>query len=257
MGIFRRIADLFRANVNDAIDKAEDPEKMIKQYVIDMQEAITKATSGLAQAMAQEKKLERDYLKFSALSQDWNKKAMMALQAGNEDLARQALVKKSQADSQSSQYKAMWDNARETTSKLKNQVDTLKAKLDEARTKESMLIARSQTAKAQKSISKHLNSYDADSVFAKFDKFEEKILANEAEADAMSQIAASSTSLEDEFKKLSSGAQVDAEFEKLKAQMAGSKQISGNATTTPQLNAPSNAQVDDDLAKLKAQLNNQ
>ena len=219
MGLFKRFTDLFRANVNDAIDKAEDPEKMIKYYVVEMQEAITKATSGLAQAMAQEKKLERDHVKYSRLSQDWEKKAMAALQAGNEDLARQALSRKSQADMQMTEYQRLLTNAQQTTGKLREQVQTLKGKLDEARTKESMLIARSQTAKAQKDIAKHLNSYDAGSVFSKFDKFEEKILKSEAEADAAAQLASADLSLEDEFKQLSKNSQVEDDLLALKAKL--------------------------------------
>jgi phage shock protein A len=220
MGIFGRISDIFKANVNDALDKMEDPEKMIKQMVIEMQEAIAKATSGLATAMAQEKKLERDYKTYLEASKNWEAKATQALQAGNEDLARQALSKKAEADQQANQYKGMYESASQTTQKLKSQVDELKVKLNEAKMKESTLIARSQAAKAQKQIAKQVGNFDASSSFAKFDKWEEKILKTESEAQAFTELAGdSSKSLNDEFKQLEKSSQVDDELAKLRAKL--------------------------------------
>lgn len=219
MGIFSRIGDIIRANINDLLDKAEDPVKMIKQMVIDMQEAVTKATSGLAQAMAQEKKLQRDYEKFVAMSKEWENKAIAALQANNEDLARKALVKKAEADQQAATYKQMYEQAAQTAATLKMQVEQLKAKLDEARMKESMLIARSQAAKAQKEIAKNIGTFDSSSISSKFSKFEEKILKEEAEAQAFTQLAEGNISLDEEFKSLEKNMMVEDEIEKLKAKL--------------------------------------
>ncbi len=218
MGIFSRISDIFKSNVNDALDNAEDPEKMIKLMVIEMQESVNKATSGLATAMAQEKKLERDLDKYKAMSEDFKSKATQAMQAGNEDLARKALAKKAEADQQAAQYQAMFDSASAMTTKLKEQVDGLKAKLSEARLKESTLIARSQTAKAQTDIAKQIGGFDSNS-FAKFDKFEEKILKSESEAQAFAELSDSNKSIDDDFKLLTKNSQVDDEFEKLKASL--------------------------------------
>ena len=220
MGIFGRISDIFKANVNDALDKMEDPEKMIKQMVIEMQEAIAKATSGLATAMAQEKKLERDYTTYAESAKGWESKAMAALQAGNEDLAKQALAKKAESDQQARQFESMLTSARASTGNLKSQVEALKVKLSEARMKESTLIARNETAKAQKQIAKQVGNFDATSSFAKFDKWEEKILKNEAEAQALTELSGdSSKSLNDEFKLLEKNSQVDDELAKLKAKL--------------------------------------
>lgn len=220
MGIFGRIGDIFKANVNDTLDKMEDPEKMIKQMVIEMQQGIAKATSSLATAMAQEKKMEREYKKHSEAAANWEKKAGQALQAGNEDLARQALAKKADADTQSAQYKQMYDQAAAQTTQLKNQVDQLKQKLNEAKMKESTLIARSQMAKTQKKLAKEVGSFDSSSNFAKFDKFEEKILKSEAEAQALTDLADDgSSSLNDEFKALEQSSAVDDDLARLKAQL--------------------------------------
>lgn len=220
MGIFGRISDIFKANVNDALDKMEDPAKMIKQMVIEMQEAVAKATSGLAQAMAQEKKLERDYKKHQQASEQWEQKAMQALNAGNEDLARRALAKKSESEAQATQFRGMYESAATTTSKLKSQVEQLKQKLQEARMKESTLIARKEAAEAQKKIAKQVGSFDTGSSFAKFDKWEQKILKSEAEAQAFSELAeGTDANLDDEFKQLEQNSSVDDDLARLRAKL--------------------------------------
>lgn len=222
--MFNRIADIFKSNVNDALDKAEDPEKMIKLMVVEMQEAVVKATSGLAQAMGNEKRLEKQMISFKAQADDWNNKAMAALKAGNEDLARQALTRKTQAEQQYVQFQNMHTQSATAVTKLKGQVEELKAKLEEARMKQSTLIARSQTAKAQADIAKKVGSLDTGTSFAKFDKFEEKIMKLESEAEAFTEMAGEATSLDKEFKQLATNSAVDDELAKMKAMLE-----SGNA----------------------------
>ncbi len=218
MGIFSRIADIFKSNINDALDKAEEPEKMIKLMVIEMQEALTKSTSALAQAMGNEKRLERQYLQLQSSSGDMQGKALTALKAGNEALAKTALTKKAQVDQQLAQYKQMYESASATTAQMRTQVEKLKAKLDEARMKESTLIARSQHAKAQTQMAKSLGGFD-ENAFAKFDKMEQKVLKSEAEAQAFTELSASNTSMEDQFAELEKNSQVDDELAKLKAML--------------------------------------
>ncbi len=224
MGIFSRIADIFKANVNSKLDEWEDPEKMIKQMVIEMQEAIAKATSGLATAMAQEKKMERDYKTHDEAAKSWEQKAMQALQAGNEELARKALAEKAKSDALAAQFKGMYEQAASVTGNLKTQVEQLRGKLSEAKMKETTLIARNQTAIAQKDIAKKVGNLDATSSFAKFDKWEEKIMKNEAEAQALTELGQSTNaSLDDDFKKLSANTAVDDDLAKLRAKLnAGS-----------------------------------
>lgn len=218
MGLFDRIVDVIKSNVNDMVDKAEDPEKMIKLMVVEMQESLTKATSGLAQAMGNRNRLEKKYQQAQKLSENWQEKAKAALQAGNEELAKKALQKKAMVDQELHTYKNMYEQADKQTDLLKEQLDKLKAKLEEAKMKESMLIARSQNAEAQADIAKKVGKFDNNS-FAKFDKFEEKIMQKEAEAEAFTQMADDSTSLEDEFKDLEKKSAADDELAKLKAEM--------------------------------------
>lgn len=218
MGIFGRIADVFKSNVNDALDKVEDPEKMIKQMVIEMEESVNKTTLAVAQAIANEKSLEKKLEKAKLDSKEWEQKAMQALQAGREDLAKLALEKKAIADRNAADLGPISTQARETSNKLRQQLNALKSKLDEAKSRQSTLIARSQAAKAQKQISQSMSGVGSDA-FGKFDKFEGKIEKLEAEAQAFDELAGANTQLEDEFKKLSSSTTVDTDLLALKAKM--------------------------------------
>ncbi len=218
MGIFSRIADVFKANVNDALDRAEDPEKMIKQMVIEMEESVNKATLAVAQAVANEKSLERKIAKAGKEREDWEQKAMQALQVSREDLAKAALEKKAIADRNYNDLQPMYESAKVTANKLREQLNGLKRKLDEARSRQSTLIARSQAAKAQKQISQSMSGVGSDA-FGKFDKFEDKIEKLEAEADAYESLESGSSSLDEEFKQLESSSAVDNDLLALKAKM--------------------------------------
>lgn len=218
MGIFGRIADVFKSNVNDTLDRVEDPEKMLKQMVLEMEESVNKTTLAVAQAIANEKNLERKLEKARKDREDWEQKAMQALQANREDLAKAALEKKAIADRNFSDLQPISTQARETSNKLRSQLDALKAKLDEAKSRQSTLIARSQAAKAQKQIAQSLSGVGSDA-FGKFDKYESKIEKLESEAEAFEQLAGESTSLDSEFKKLSTNSTVDSDLLALKAKM--------------------------------------
>ncbi len=219
MGIFSRIADVFKANVNDALDKAEDPEKMLKQMIIEMEESVNKATLAVANAIANEKSLERKREKSIKEASDWEQKAMQALKAGRDDLAKAALEKKAVAERNSGTLEPIYQQAKQTSNKMRDQLNALKAKLDEARSRQSTLIARSQAAKAQKQIAQSFSGVGSDA-FSKFDKYEAKIEKTEAEAEAYGELAGdSTTSLDDEFRQLETNSNVDDELLKLKAKM--------------------------------------
>ncbi|MCB9189377.1 MAG: PspA/IM30 family protein [Flavobacteriales bacterium] len=218
MGFFKRIGDIFRSNVNDALDKAENPEKMIKLMVVDMKESINQSTAALAKAMAHTKQMEKKMQFHKAQSDAWQQKAMAALQAGNEELAKKALAKKNVEDTNYENYKGMYEQADATTTKLKGQLEKLKAKYDEAKAKESMLIARSKNAEAQSDIAKNIGGFN-ENAFANFDKFEEKILEKEAEAEAYTDMSGAEIALEDEFAAIETDTAVDAELAKLKEMM--------------------------------------
>ncbi len=218
MGIFSRIADIFKSNVNDALDKAEDPEKMLKQMVLEMEESVNKATLAVANSIANEKSLERKLEKARNEKKDWEQKAIQALQAGREDLAKAALEKKAIAERNVIDLEPIYQQAKATSDKMRTQLNSLKAKLDEARSRQSTLIARSQAAKAQKQIAQSFSGVGSDA-FSKFDKFEGKIEKLESEATAFEELAGENTKLEDEFKMLSTSSNVDADLLELKAKL--------------------------------------
>ncbi len=226
MSIFGRMADIVKANLNDLLDRAEDPEKMIKQMVIEMEEAVNKATLAVGQAIANEKSLERQYNKQLAQTNDWQQKALQAVGAGRDDLARQALERKNSIQKNVTDLDKMLGEARATSVNLRGQLDQLKGKLDEARMRQSTLIARSQAAKAKKAISQSFAGVGSDA-FSKFDQLERKVEKTEAEAEAFAQLANENTSLEDQFKALGSGAEVDDELAALKAQLGMGSRSAG------------------------------
>ena len=218
MSIFARVSDIFKANVNDTLDRMEDPEKMVKQMIIEMEEALVKATSALAKAMANERNLRKQQENVLAQAKLWEEKAGMALKAGNADLAKQALSKKIVADGQATQYESMVSQASSATAQLRAQLDTLKMRLDEARMKQSTLVARAQTAKTQKEFSTVLGSNVGQGAFAKFEKMEKKIEGMEAEAQALSELSGDAPA-DDAFKMMEQDMQLDAEMAKLMEKM--------------------------------------
>lgn len=218
MGIFSRISDIFKSNVNEALDKAEDPEKMLKQMVIEMEESVNKATLAVANSIANEKSLERKFEKARLEMNDWEKKAVQALQANREDLARAALEKKNIAVKNVADLEPIYQTAKVTADKMRQQLNGLKSKLDEARSRQSTLIARSQAAKAQKQIAQSFSGVGSDA-FSKFDKYEGKIEQLESQAEAFETLAGENTKLEDEFKMLNTSASVDGDLLALKAKM--------------------------------------
>ena len=183
MGIFARLSDLLKSNVNDLIDRAEDPEKMVKQVIIDMQTELTKATQNYGKAKASERLAEKKYLEAEKISADWEAKAKQALAKGDQELAKQALARKVKADEDVSNYKEMYESISDQTEAIGDQVEVLKSKLEEAKSRQAMLIARSQMADTQKNLAKSAGGFDGSSSLEKFNRMEEKIERKEAEAE--------------------------------------------------------------------------
>lgn len=222
MGIFQRLSDLLKSNINDLIDKAEDPEKMVKQIILDMQKELNKSTQALGKAVASERMTEKQYQNSQQISADWESKAKAALAAGNTELAKKALAKKVKADEDTASYKEMYETISKQTADIKEQVETLKSKLDEAKSRQAMLIARSQMADTQKNLAKSVGGFDASSSTEKFNRMEEKIIRKEAEADAFADISDSLNGVDkDNFDELQTNAKVDDELRRLMAEMNG------------------------------------
>ena len=220
MGVFQRIGDILKANINDLIDRAEAPEKMVKQIILDLQKEVSQSTQALGKAMASQRIAERQYQTAQKTSADWEAKAKVALNAGDTELAKRALANKVKADQDVESCKQMYDTITTQTDAIRDQVEALKAKLDEAKSRQAMLLARSQMAKTQKNLAQSMGGLNASSSLDKFNRMEEKIAQQEAEAAAFSDIAGTSNKDADTFEKLESDAKVDAELQRLLAEMA-------------------------------------
>lgn len=219
MAIFERLSDLVRANINDLIDKAENPEKMVKQIIIDMEDQLRKATQGLGTAMGSLNQVKKQLETAQAQSAEWQNKARKCLEQGNEELAKQALEIKVKQDQLVAQYQEMCQSMDAQVNDIRSQVDLLKSKLEEARSKQAMLVARSQMADAKSKMAKSLGGMDTKSAFAKMDKMEQKISQKEAQADAFSQVSGVEESTNDPFAQMEKESSINAELEKLKQEM--------------------------------------
>ena len=219
MAIFERLSDLVRSNINDLIDKAEDPEKMVKQIIIDMEDQLRKSTQSLGTAMGSVNSVKKQLETAKGQSNTWQEKAKTCLEQGNEDLAKQALENKVKQDKMVTQYEEMLTSMETQVNEIKSQIDTLKQKLEEARSKQAMIVARSQMADAKTNMAKSLGNMDSKSAFAKMDKLEKKVEQKEAQADAFAQVSGTDEDKTDAFAKMDTENAVNAELEKLKNEM--------------------------------------
>ncbi|MBR2283630.1 MAG: PspA/IM30 family protein [Ruminococcus sp.] len=224
MGVFSRLADLLKSNVNDLIDRAEDPEKMVKQIIVDMQKELNDNTQKYGKAKASERLAEQKYRNAVKVSEDWESKAKAALSKGDAELAKKALSRKVKADEDVKSFKEMYESISDQTEAIGNQVEVLKQKLEEAKARQAVLIARSQMADTKKSLAKAQGGFDTSSAFEKLDRMEEKVQRKEAEADAFTEIAEGSgeeSDLQKSFEQIEQEAKVDSELQRLMAEMNG------------------------------------
>jgi phage shock protein A len=222
MGILDRIRTVLKANINALISKAEDPEKMLNQLIMDMNEQLLEAKKQVAMAIADEKKLERQALENKTQGEDWEKKAMLAVKAGKDDLAKEALVRKQEYDGYAASFQKEFDSQHAAVEQLKDALRQLQAKIEEASRKKNLLVARAKRAEAQKQIQQTMGSLSANSSFDTFDRMAQKVDQVEAEAEAMKELGevTSDQKLEDKFKELESSDQSsDKLLEDLKAKM--------------------------------------
>lgn len=188
MGIFGRLGTLLKANINDMISKAEDPQKILNQLIMDMQEQLIESKKQVAVAIADEKRLKKQLDEQLRLAQEWEKKAMMAVRAGNDELARQALLRKQEHDNMAADYQKHWESQAQACTQLRNVLVQLNAKIEEAKRKKNLLIARAQRAEAQKKIQATMHGLSENSAFATFDRMAEKVDRLEAEAEAQGEL---------------------------------------------------------------------
>lgn len=189
MAIFSRLGTLLKSNVNDAISKAEDPEKMLTQMLLDMQQQMVEAKKQVAVAIADEKRLQKQFEQEKQLSVEWEKKAMLAVKAGNDDLAKQALMRKTEHEKLALGYEQQWQAQKAAVDQLKTALQGLNSKIEEAKRKKNLLVARAKRAEAQKTIAETMDGISSTSAFDTMSRMEEKINKAEAEAQATYELA--------------------------------------------------------------------
>jgi phage shock protein A len=223
MGIFSRLKTILSSNVNDAISKAEQPEKMLNQLIIEMQEQLLESKKAVAMAIADEKKLERELQNQEAQAQEWEKKAMLAVKSGKDDLAREALLRKQEYDNAALTYRKQWQDQKNSVEKLKESLRELQNKIEEAQRKKNLLIARAKRAEAQQKIQNTISSVNGNrSAFDAFDRMAQKVDQMEAQAEAAKELEdlTSNNSLERRFAELEkSDSSADLLLEDLKKKM--------------------------------------
>jgi phage shock protein A len=205
MGIFSRLRTLISANINHLINKAEKPEKMLNQLILDMNEQLIESKKAVAQAIADEKRLEREMNNQLNQSADWERKAMLAVEKGEDELAKEALLRKQENDNAALEYRKQWEAQHDAVVKLKDSLKELSAKIDKAQRQKNLLIARAKRAEAQQKIQDTISSVSGNrSAFDAFDRMAQKVDQMEAQADA-------SKELED----FTSGSDLDKRFAEL------------------------------------------
>ncbi|MCY2993312.1 MAG: PspA/IM30 family protein [Planctomycetota bacterium] len=196
MGMFKRISDIISANLNEMTEKFEDPEKMLKQAIREMEESIAEVTGQTAKAMANEKTLSRELERNRAQEELWQERAVKAVEANDDELARKALARKHEHAQLATALEDQLAAAQQATSSMRRQLDGMKAKLAEAKRSLATLSARKRAADFSKRMEAQTAGLTAESeenAFGKFDRLKAKVEQAEAEAEALHELRSDRT----------------------------------------------------------------
>ncbi|MDO8909294.1 MAG: phage shock protein PspA [Pseudohongiella sp.] len=213
MGIFTRLSDIINSNISALLDKAENPEKMIRMMIQEMEETLVEVRSSTAKVIAEKKTVNRRIEQLRRQSGEWESKAELALAKDREDLARAALVEKSSVNSTITMLEDELHKLDETLEKLSTEIDQLQAKLTDARTRQKTLLMRSSAAQSRVDINQKLHSFSIDSAMNKFEYYERKIDLMEGQVDSMN---IKQRGLQDEFAELAHQEKIDLELQSIK-----------------------------------------
>lgn len=231
MGLFDRIWRLIRANLNSLISQAEDPEKILEQTVQDMQEDLLQLRMAVAQAIATQKRTERQCSQAQTTSEEWYRRAQLALQKGDETLAREALTRRKSYQETAEAMQAQLSQQATVVTQLKQNMAKLESKIAEARTKKDLYIARARSAKASQQINEMLGQVGTNNAISAFERMEEKVLQLEAQSEAIAELA--SDDLEKRFVALGEADEIDAELAAMKNQLQGGTAPSALPSSQP------------------------
>lgn len=224
MGVFSRLSDIINSNINSMLDKAEDPEKVVRLIIQEMEDTLVEVRSNAARALADRKEVGRKKDEFARRANEWESKAELAIAKGREDLARGAVAAKRKAEEMIGLLEQELKAIEDTVNKTNDDLGRLQAKLKEARAKQRSLEIRRHAASDSVRISRQVNDGRIEDALARFDRYERRI--DELEAEAESWALGRSKTLEHEFAELEAEDAVNAELEALKKRVAD--RTSGN-----------------------------
>ncbi|HEX6938718.1 MAG TPA: PspA/IM30 family protein [Longimicrobiales bacterium] len=221
MGIFQRLSMLIRSNINDAIARAENPEKMLAQIIDDMRSQLARAKQEVAIAIADERKLRAQVDEERKRADDWEQRAMLAVREGRDDLAKQALVRQQEHAERAAELEATWRRQAEETDRLKDSLRQLNDKIEEAKRKRNLLIAKQKRAAAQKRIHETMAGLSDRSAFEAFERVAARIDESERRARAVAEVTETLTgdTLEKQFTALEHADDMDQRLLALKERM--------------------------------------
>ena len=219
MGLFSRLGDIINSNLNAMLDGAENPEKIARLIIQEMEDTLVEVRTSAARAMADKKEMEREIVHFTAARNEWNAKAELAIDKGREDLARGALIAKQKAEGEIVRREEAMGAAEEAFAKRQDDLAKLQAKLDEAKAKHRALMMRREAAEQRIRIRSQVYDGRVDEALARYSNIERKVDEMEAYAD---QIKGAEPSLEAEFAALERNESVEKELEALKAKRSKS-----------------------------------
>ena len=216
MGIFSRFTDIVNSNINSLLDKAEDPEKMVRLIIQEMEDTLVEVRSASAKTLANKKEIVSQISKYESDAADWQSKAELALSKDRDDLARAALQEKKKSADAAETLSNELANVEAQISKLQDEIGQLQEKLADAKSRQKTIIMRQKTASSRLEVKKTLDSSKVDNAMGRFEQYERKIDDLESQVDAYD---LGRKSLNDEFAELEAGDKLDDELAALKAKM--------------------------------------
>lgn len=246
MNLFDRFQRVAKSNINNVLKNLEDPEKILNQAVEDMQADLVKVRQSYAEVTATQRRLLKQKEQADAIAEDWYQRAQLALQKGNDELAREALTRRQQQVDSSTDLQSQIDSQNVSIDKLYEGMQALESQIMEAKAKKEQMIARARAAESTQKVNDMLSGVSGTTSMDAFKRMEDKVEALEASADVSAEMGSlggnalpgsSDSRLEKEFKMLEAGSAVDDELKKMKGMLSGT--------------SDENSSVDDELAKLK------
>jgi phage shock protein A len=218
MGLLDRMLRVIRANFNGLVAKAEDPEKILEQTVMEMQENLVQLRQAVAAAIASQKRTERQANQAQSTAEEWYRRAQLAIQQGNEPLAREALTKRKAYQETATALLQQVEGQNTVVAKLKKDMRALELKISDVKTKKDMYIARARSAETSARLQEMLNGVGGTSSLSAFERMEDKVLQLEAQTEAMS--LSGTDDLEKKIASLESSSDIDVELANMRAQLA-------------------------------------